>query len=75
MGGKNIVENAVKSLKGKIAKGAKVIGIVDRDKRTPQGIKRKAKEGIRTLKYGEIEDYLLHNDVLTELMCESRKIR
>ena len=67
IGGKTTVEIVVKSLKGKIAKGTKVIGIVDRDKRTLQGIKRKAKEGIRTLKCGEIEDYLLHNDVLTEL--------
>ena len=67
MGGKNTVENAVKSLKGKIAKGAKVIGVVDRDKRTDDGIKRKLKEGIRTLEWGEIEDYLLHNDVLTQL--------
>ena len=70
IGGKNTVENVVKSLKGKMAKGTKVIGVVDRDRRTLQGIKRKAKEGIRTLKYGEIEDYLLHNDVLTE-MCVS----
>ena len=73
MGGKNTVQNAVKSLKGKIAKGAKVIGIVDRDKRTTQGIKRKAKEGVRTLKCGEIEDYLLHNDVLTELCVSLKK--
>ena len=67
IGGKTTVENVVKSLKGKMAKGTKVIGVVDRDKRTDDGIKRKAEEGIRTLEWGEIEDYLLHNEVLTQL--------
>ena len=71
IGGRNNVEKTVKAMKGKIAKGAKVIGVVDRDKRTKDGIKRKTKEGIRTLEWGEIEDYLLHDEVLTQL-CVSK---
>ena len=53
----------------KIAKSAKVIGIVDRDKATCGEIKRNAKKGIRTLSRKTIESYLLDNEVLTKL-CE-----
>ncbi len=53
----------------KIAKSAKVIGIVDRDKATCGEIKRNAKKGIRTLSRKTIESYLLDDEVLTKL-CE-----
>ncbi len=53
----------------KIAKSAKVIGIVDRDKATDDEIKRNAKKGIRTLSRKTIESYLLDDEVLTKL-CE-----
>ena len=71
--GKGTVEKVVEKLKGKITKGAKVIGVVDRDRRTGDGIKRKTKEGIRTLKWGKIEDYLLHDEVLTQLCVSQGK--
>lgn len=53
----------------KIAKKAKVIGIVDRDEATCGEIKRNAKKGIRTLSRKTIESYLLDDEVLTKL-CE-----
>ena len=53
----------------KIAKSAKVIGIVDRDKATCGEIKRNAKKGIRTLSRTTIESSLLDDEVLTKL-CE-----
>ena len=53
----------------KIAKSAKVIGIIDRDKATDDEIKRNAKKGIRTLSRKTIESYLLDDEVLTKL-CE-----
>ncbi len=53
----------------KIAKSAKVIGIVDRDKATCGEIKRNAKKGIRTLSQKTIESYLLDDEVLMKL-CE-----
>ena len=52
-----------------IAKSARVIGIVDRDKATCGEIKRNAKKGIRTLSRKTIESYLLDDEVLTKL-CE-----
>ena len=53
----------------KIAKSARVIGIVDRDKATCGEIKRNAEKGIRTLSWKTIESYLLDDEVLTKL-CE-----
>ena len=68
-------ENVVKSVTaanlaiGKIAKSAKVIGIVDRDKATDGEIERDSEKGIRTLSRKSIENYLLDDEVLTKL-CE-----
>ena len=74
VGGKGSVIKVVKALKGKIAKGVKVIGVVDRDRSTDNDIiKRYDKEGVRTLKCGKIEDYLLHDDVLTQLCVSQGK--
>ena len=53
----------------KIAKSAKVIGIVDRDKATCDEIKRNAEKGIRTLFRTTLESYLLDDEVLRKL-CE-----
>ena len=69
MGSSTIVAKVVKELKGKIAKGAKVIGVVDRDNATCGDVKRNAIAGIRTLSEKTIESYLLDNEVLIKL-CE-----
>ena len=54
---------------GKIAKSAMVIGIVDLDDATPQGVKRRKEEGIRTLSRRTIESFLLDDEVLAKV-CE-----
>ena len=51
----------------KIAKKAKVIGIIDGDKATENDEKRNAKKGILTLSRKSIESYLLDDEVLTKL--------
>ena len=67
--------NVIKSVKaanralGKIAKSAKVIGIIDGDKATTGDRKRNAEEGIRILSRKTIESYLLDDEVLKKL-CE-----
>ena len=70
MGGKTTVEKVVKELKGKITKGAKVIGVVDLDTATDGDIERYAEKGVRTLSRKTIESYLLDDTVLTKL-CEN----
>ena len=70
IGSRNNVVNAVSKLKGRIAKGAKVIGVVDRDKATEGEIERDTEEGIRTLSRKSIESYLLDDEVLTK-MCKN----
>lgn len=69
IGGRNNVVNAVSKLKGKIAKAAKVSGIVDRDRATKQEIEEAAKTEVYTLSRKSIESYLLDDEVLTKL-CE-----
>ena len=65
--------NVIKTVKasnlalGKIAKSAMVIGIVDQDDATPEDVKRRKKEGIRTLSRRTIESFLLDDEVLTKL--------
>lgn len=73
VGGKGSVKKVVKALRGRIAKGVKVIGVVDRDRSTCNDIERNREEGIQTLKCGKIEDYLLHDDVLTQLCISQGK--
>ena len=71
-GGRGNVEKSVTAANlaiEKIAKSAKVIGIVDRNKATDGEIKRNAKKGIYTLSRTTIESYLLDDEVLTKL-CE-----
>ncbi len=69
MGGSTTVVKVVKELKGKIAKGAKVIGVVDGDNATCGDIERNTEAGVCTLSEKTIESYLLDNEVLTKL-CE-----
>lgn len=73
VGGKGSVFKVVEALKGKIAKGVKIMGVVDRDRSTDGDIKRNRKKGIRTLTWKRIEDYLLHDDVLTQLCVDQEK--
>ena len=67
--------NVIKSVKaanralGKIAKNAKVVGIIDGDTATSGDRKRYAKDGIRILSRKTIESYLLDDEVLKKL-CE-----
>ena len=65
IGGRNNVVNAVSKLKGKIAKAAKVSGVIDRDRATEQEIEEAAKKAVRTLSRKSIESYLLDDEVLT----------
>ena len=67
IGGRNNVVNAVSKLKGKIAKAAKVSGIIDRDRATEQEIEEATKKEVRTLSRKSIESYLLDDEVLTKL--------
>ena len=69
MGGSTTVVKVVKELKGKIAKGAKVIGVVDGDNATGGDIERNTEAGVCTLSEKTIESYLLDDEVLTKL-CE-----
>lgn len=69
IGGRNNVVNAVSKLTGKIAKAAKVSGIIDRDRATEQEMEEAAEKEIRTLSRKSIESYLLDDEVLTKL-CE-----
>ena len=72
LGGRGNVEKSVTAANlaiEKLARNAKVIGIVDRDKATDGEIKRNAKKGIYTLSRTTIESYLLDDEVLTKL-CE-----
>lgn len=69
IGGRNNVVNAVSKLKGKIAKAAKVSGVVDRDRATEPEIAEAAEKEVRTLSRKSIESYLLDDEVLTKL-CE-----
>ena len=56
-----------------IAAGVKILRLRDRDRATKQDIKNNAKKGIRTLKCGKIEDYLLDEEVLGQLCIHLNK--
>ena len=77
LGGRGNVEKSVTAANlaiEKIARSAKVIGIVDRDKATCDEIKRNAKKGIRTLSRTTLESYLLDDEVLTKLCGRPRRV-
>ena len=73
IGGRNNVVNAVSKLKGKIAKAAKVSGIIDKDRATEQEVEEAAKKEVRTLSRKSIESYLFDDEVLTKLCKHSDK--
>ena len=56
-----------------IAAGVKILRLRDRDRATKEDIKNNAKKGIRTLKCGKIEDYLLDEEVLRQLCIHLNK--
>ncbi|RKU21108.1 hypothetical protein C6503_05210 [Candidatus Poribacteria bacterium] len=71
--GRGNVEKSIEALNrvtGKIAKNAKVIGLVDGDDALPSEVEESDEIGIRTLSRRNIEGYLLDDEVLTKL-CEA----
>ena len=70
-GGKRDLQNYI-SVVNAVTKGAKVLGLRDRDQATPAEANRLQKEGIKVLKRGKIEDYLLSDDVLQALCRRNR---
>ena len=68
-GGKKEVQNYIAVLEA-ITKGAKVLGLRDRDQATGQEVARMERDGIKVLQRGAIEDYLLSDDVLMSLCQE-----
>ena len=70
--GRGNVEKSIEALNrvtGKIAKNAKVIGLVDGDDAIPSEVEESDEIGIRTLSRRNIEGYLFDDEVLTKL-CE-----
>ena len=68
-GGKRELQNYV-SVNGAITKGAKIFGLRDRDDATNEEIARIEERGIKVLRRGQIEDYLLSDDSLRSL-CQN----
>ena len=70
-GGKGGLQNYIPVI-GAVTRGANVFGLRDFDDDTsPADVVRLKKEGIKILKRGKIEDYLLADDVLHEL-CQDK---
>ena len=68
-GGKRELQNYISVVEA-VTKGAKVFGLRDRDNDiTPQGVDRLEREGMKVLKQGKIENYLLADDVLY-VLCQ-----
>lgn len=65
-GGKKELQNYIPVLEA-ITKGAKVLGLRDRDQATGQEVARMEGERIKVLQRGAIENYLLSDDVLMAL--------
>ena len=61
---------AISAIMQKAAPGQKVFGVVDRDEATEEEAQEAKKVNVRVLSYGCIEDYLLHDNVLTALCSE-----
>ena len=70
-GGKRDLQNYI-SVVGAVTKGANVFGLRDLDPETsPEDIARFQRIGIKVLKRGKIEDYLLADDVL-HVLCQEK---
>ena len=72
-GGKRDLQNYISVVEA-VTKGAKVFGLRDRDDDATCGeVRQLEKEGIKVLKKGEIENYLLADDVLYAL-CQNKAL-
>ena len=72
-GGKKDLQNYISVVEA-VTMGAKVFGLRDFDKSTsPEDVVRLQTEGIKVLKHGKIEDYLLADDVLHAL-CKNKRL-
>ena len=70
-GGKGGLQNYIPVI-GAVTRGANVFGLRDFDDDTsPTDVVRSEKQGLKVLKRGKIEDYLLSDDVLREL-CQDK---
>lgn len=70
-GGKRDLQNYISVVEA-VAKGAKIFGLRDFDRNTSsEDVVRLKKEGIKVLKRGKIEDYLLADDILHAL-CQNK---
>ena len=73
-GGKKDLQNYISVVEA-VTMGANVFGLRDLDRNTsPEDIVRLEREGIKVLQRGEIEDYLLADDVLRAL-CEKKELK
>lgn len=72
-GGKRELRNYV-SVVSAVAKGAKVFGLRDLDHASQGEVRRLEKKGIKVLQRGQIENYLLDDDVLKAL-CQLNKLK
>ena len=72
-GGKRDLQNYISVVEA-VTIGAKVFGLRDLDDETsPTDVARSEEQGIKVLKRGKIEDYLLADDVLHAL-CQNKKL-
>ena len=71
-GGKGGLRNYIPVI-GAVAKGVEVFGLRDRDQATCKEVIDLQQEGLKVLKQGQIEDYLLDDDVLHAL-CQQREL-
>lgn len=71
-GGKRDLQNYI-SVINAVTKGAQVHGLRDRDQATSVEANRLQKEGIKVLKRGKIEDYLLSDDIL-QVLCHRNRL-
>ena len=70
-GGKRDLQNYIAVVEA-VTKGANVFGLRDLDPETsPTDVVRSEKQGIKVLKRGKIEDYLLADDVL-QALCQDK---
>ena len=72
-GGKKELRNYI-SVVSAVAKGAKVFGLRDLDHASQGEVRRLEKRGIKVLQRGQIENYLLDDDVLKAL-CQLNKLK
>ena len=72
-GGKGGLRNYIPVI-GAVTKGVEVFGLRDRDQATSKEVIDFQQEGIKVLKRGQIENYLLDDDVL-HVLCQQRDLK